>query len=84
MGDRTAIAVEIGGKLSSDHLAELAVNVAALIAAGDALASALEEAESQHIYDFDNGDVQDADCGYRAARRAWAEAKGETFEEDSE
>lgn len=45
--------------------------LAALIVAGNELASLLEEAESTHIYDEDNGDEVPDDCPYAAARAAW-------------
>jgi hypothetical protein len=47
----------------------------AMIEAGDTLASLMEDAESTHIYDFDNGDEQEDDCAYKAAREAWGAAK---------
>lgn len=47
----------------------------AILAAGDELSDALEDAESTHIYDFDNGDEQPDDCHYLLARAAWEEAR---------
>lgn len=67
-GELVAECIDVGGDCSPSI-----PNLAALLAAGDALASLMVDAESTHIYDL--GDKQPADCSYLLARQAWAAAK---------
>ncbi len=61
--------------LESAPIPEAVPGLLALIQAGDNLAGLVEDAETQHIYDFDSGDEQPDDCAYKVGREAWDAAK---------
>ena len=56
------------------RIADDVVRLAGIIVAGTDLHACLSEAMDQHIYDADQGEAPDADCGYTAALKGWTDA----------
>lgn len=56
------------------RIADDVVRLAGIIVAGTDLHACLSEAMDVHIYDADQGEAPDADCGYAAALKGWTDA----------